>query len=109
MRRISVQEVIDAYKSTGRYPISGVFQNDDRGCCPVTACAKASGAMVAYHRLNNHNYMERLAESMGYSKEYLLSFIDGYDMKDFDPGRHLKEGYDDGFKCREEFPPLRDY
>ncbi len=110
MRRVTVSRVRDAYRKRSRYPISGVFRDNDGGCCPLTVVASAEGHRVQLRYPNDSLYIIRLAEALGVTELYVRSFIDAYDgIHDFHPSRHLTMGFKDGFRVRNEVPPEKEY
>jgi hypothetical protein len=69
IKRITPEEVLEAYEKTGLKPKQCSFRIRDGKCCAVTVLVKAAG----------FNSSEELREERAFSEEYFWGFVFGFD------------------------------
>lgn len=83
IKRISEDEVIEAYKKTGIKPIRGewhIVLNNEHFCCPLaTLVAMHNPDMVFKDQLGS---TEEFADALGLDYDYVLGFITHFDHDD---------------------------
>lgn len=95
-RRITVEEVLEAYRVTGLKPIQGNFYHSDGCCCAIGAVAISSGAK------RGCGAVCRWAETHLHPL-YINGFLAGFDedcARDFS-SKQFTQGYADGTAVRE--------
>lgn len=70
MKRITPEEVVEAYKSTGLKPVRGTFCWGSRACGLGTVC-------ISRGKMPTSPLM--VSRSLGIEMEYLLGFVNGFD------------------------------
>jgi hypothetical protein len=97
-RRITVEEVLEAYRVTGILPCIGTYcTNKGEMACAIGALAIAAGSVrrgpVAYHWATEE-----------FGSDYVHGFVAGFDDEGFDDGRRentrAAEGFEDGDSVR---------
>jgi hypothetical protein len=82
-RRITVEEVLEAYRVTGLKPVRGSTTIVDGRCCPI-------GAL-----LESKFIQDSLGSDERFGREYGMGFVSGFD--DCPSGRFKSPRFDDGY------------
>jgi hypothetical protein len=111
-KRITVEEVIEAYKETGLKPKRGrYFQDfklvDRENYRYIPQCACGMGAIYAYNKKNEANYDSQINQILFidelYSSSYRCGFANGFDGVESQEKYHKYKryglGYEDGQKA----------
>ena len=95
-RRITVEEVLEAYRVTGMKPVQGNFFRSDGCCCAIGAVAISRGTPRTSEGVCGW------AETMLHAA-YLDGFIGGFDgaVREESLGVEHDQGYADGTAVRE--------
>lgn len=94
IRRITPEEVLEAYRVTGMEPCRGVFGDDKHGC-----------ALSALYRAERGNsrwlFASQLCDKLGLNAHYMSGFIRGWDGKSqiASVDGDALCGYEDGVAC----------
>lgn len=105
MKRITPEDVVDAYIATGKYPVCRRWSSrDGKGGCALTVVGKSRGLSDKPPRDVAEAFY---AESLGLNGWYVAGFADGFDRtkkqreSDYIQDRqNWQAGYDDGKAAR---------
>jgi hypothetical protein len=77
MKRITPEDVVDAYIATGMYPIHSTWTTPDGGACGLGVLFLAAGGRC--EDAFSPAIFEKLGEVMGVTGDYCLNFSAGFD------------------------------
>lgn len=95
MKRITPEDVVDAYIATGMYPCTpGLFYDGIGGACGLSAIVKSIDQAFDLEDAASNRWLQLL----GITNQYLWGFIDGFDGND--STERCKVGFEDGKAAR---------